>query len=101
MGIIATCAPLGEEHFRRAALDYHDRGIACFPVRGKHPLVRWKPLQAGRLSRREVRALPWGDATGLALIMGAASGGLCCRDFDTHLSYRRWARAHPDLAHLR
>jgi len=30
--------------------------------------------------------------------MGAASGGLVCRDFDTTDSYEHWKSAHPELA---
>jgi hypothetical protein len=35
---------------------------------------------------------------GLAVILGRASGGLACRDYDVAEAYYRWASAHPDLA---
>ena len=36
--------------------------------------------------------------TGLAVILGNASGGLACRDYDDADAYHRWAADHRDLA---
>jgi hypothetical protein len=36
--------------------------------------------------------------TGLAVVLGSASGGLACRDWDDAGAYHRWADDHPGLA---
>ena len=85
------------------ALAYRRRGWSIIPIgKGtkKPPRgLKWKPYQSKPPT--EAQLITW-FATGkhkvLAVITGAASGGLVCRDFDTMESYQRWAREHPNLA---
>jgi bifunctional DNA primase/polymerase-like protein len=42
--------------------------------------------------------VPRADITGIAVVLGSASGGLACRDFDDESAYQRWATEHPKLA---
>lgn len=88
-----------------AALEYHRRGWSIIPIAAgtkKPPKgLRWKQYQKRRPTEQELRE--WFDARddlGLAVIFGEVSGGLACRDFDDLDSYRRWKRAHPDLARM-
>lgn len=55
-----------------------DKGWAPFPVRGKHPLVRWKQYQMGDLD--EDGNDPWGRATGIGIDCGRS--GLVVIDID-------------------
>jgi hypothetical protein len=88
-----------------AALEYRRRGWSIIPIAvgtKKPPKgIRWKQYQT-RLPKEE--ELRWWfadrDDLGLAVIFGAVSGGLVCRDFDEVAGYRRWERAHPDLARM-
>ncbi len=85
-----------------AALDYARRGWSILPIRRgtKHPAVRsWKRYQTERATEDELRRwFTWPDVGGLAVSLGAVSGGLIARDFDQLDAYEGWAAAHPDLA---
>jgi len=62
-----------------AALVWHDAGCAVIPIRAdgsKAPLVPWRKYQRGRADRDEVRLWFVGNPPGLAVLCGAASGGL-------------------------
>jgi hypothetical protein len=83
------------------ALEYVRRGWAVIPTIEKRPAVPWKPYQTQRPSR--VQVYEWfGNnglrPTGIAVILGEVSGGLCCFDFDRLDAYESWAGQHPDLA---
>ncbi len=89
-----------------AALGYAARGWSVIPIRhkpgtnGKQPAAPWKAYQTRPPTESELRSW-FGDGQavdGLAVILGDASGGLVCRDFDTPESYEQWAAGHPDLA---
>ena len=90
--------------FLDAALQYHDRGWCVIPIRhrdesGKQPTVPWKALQEHRPTTGELRK--WFAARnldGVAVILGRASGGLYCRDFDVASDYHAWAASQPELA---
>lgn len=85
----------------KAALLYLGRGWTIIPTQGKEPPARmpWKMYQATRPDEAMLRRLFCRQGlTGLAGLLGSASGGLACRDFDVADSYRRWAAAHADLA---
>ncbi len=94
--------------FLEHALDYAKRGWSIIPVRndpktGKKPPAtpgrRWKTYQTKAADEDELRRLfKPSDITGLAVALGSASGGLCCRDFDMEGSYERWAGEYPELA---
>jgi hypothetical protein len=82
-----------------SALAYHRRGWAIIPTRGKKAACKWERFQTSPPDEAELRKLfrlPGVD--GLAVVLGAASGGLVCRDFDTLESYKRWADRHPKFA---
>lgn len=88
----------------QAALDYAQRGWSIIPIRhrdvsGKQPTVAWKSYQSVRPTIDELREW-FRDAAldGLAVICGAVSGGLYCRDFDAAQDYHAWAAAHPKWA---
>lgn len=85
------------------ALGYHARNWSIIPIEPgtKKPRrgFRWKQFQTDRPDEADLRE--WfanGDAPGMAVIFGAVSGGLICRDFDRLDAYTAWATAHPDLA---
>ena len=87
------------------ALEYHRRGWSIVPIRAgtkKPPKgFRWRQYQKRRPTEDDLRF--WfadRDDLGLAVILGEISGGLVCRDFDDLQSYRRWSRAHGDLARM-
>jgi hypothetical protein len=67
----------------------------------KKAACKWEQYQTRRPSSEEIRHLfRRGDLTGLAVILGAVSGGLYGRDFDVMESYHRWATQYPGLARL-
>ena len=85
------------------AIEYAGRGWSIIPIAQgtKKPpkYTRWRPCQTERPTEDKLRE--WFESRhdlGLAVILGKVSGGLVCRDFDDKPSYRRWRRAHPDLA---
>jgi hypothetical protein len=82
-----------------AALHYLRRGWTIIPTKGKKAAGSWKQYQHRPPAEQTVRG--WftsPDVTGVAVILGRASGGLACRDFDTFEGHQDWARYHPDLA---
>ena len=82
-----------------AAVTYAARGWSIIPVIDKRAAGLWKPFQtqpADEPTLRRMFARP--GITGLAVILGSASGGLACRDFDDADAYHRWAADHRDLA---
>lgn len=83
-----------------AALAHARRGWSIIPIgKGKKPLCKWARYQSERADEATIREwLAKPRVRGLAVVLGAVSGGLACRDFDEAESYERWARAHPDEA---
>ncbi|MCX7421225.1 MAG: bifunctional DNA primase/polymerase [Planctomycetia bacterium] len=83
-----------------AALQYAALGWSIIPiVADKKPSVRWKPFQSDRADEQQIR--DWFDKRddlGLAVVLGAVSGGLTCRDFDVEAAYHAWAAQNPELA---
>lgn len=92
--------------FLHDALTYAARGWSIIPIRhrgdkGKQPALRsWSQYQTTRPNEGMLRRWFGGGRKldGLAVVLGPASGGLTCRDFDEQGAYERWASAHPDLA---
>jgi hypothetical protein len=87
----------------QAALRYAGLGWSIIPIAAgtKKPpkRFRWKRFQRRRASEEDLREWFDGrDDLGVAVILGEVSGGLVCRDFDDLLAYRRWSRAHRELA---
>jgi hypothetical protein len=68
---------------------FRDLGISVFPVIGKQPLCKSWQAPPDLISPK---------STGLGIVLGSASGGLICRDFDQAVAFREWADENPDLA---
>ena len=82
-----------------AALDFAARRWSIIPTIGKRAAGRWKPFQEQPADEPTLRRMfARKGINGLAVILGIASGGLACRDFDAADAYHRWAADHPDLA---
>jgi hypothetical protein len=82
---------------------YGDRyGWSCFPVFSKsRPAVRWSRFRErlpGDVIEGAFRRAYLAGARGVAVVLGAASGGLVDRDFDDVASYEAWAKKFPMLA---
>src|SRR5262249_41720351 len=82
------------------AIAYARFGFAAIPTYlDKTRAVRWKSRRTRRHSEATIRHLFTStDADGLAVILGSASGGLACRDYDEVAPYQGWAASHLDLA---
>jgi Bifunctional DNA primase/polymerase, N-terminal len=86
------------------ALWYLDRfGFAIIPIAAgtkKPPRgFAWKAYQTAQPTVAQLRK--WfgnGRGHGMAVVLGEASGGLVCRDFDDMVAYDRWAARFPHLA---
>ena len=65
----------------------------------KLPACSWKAYQSQRPSEEQLR--DWfgtKHTSNMAVVFGAVSGNLVCRDFDVQEAYDRWAAAHADLS---
>ena len=80
------------------ALACLERGWSVVPVnREKTPLGRWQQFQSRAMTSREAEvAFSRGDATGVAVVLGAVSG-VCCLDFDGRAGRRVLARVNKLL----
>jgi hypothetical protein len=84
-----------------AALQYQSLGWSVIPIkRGtKRPdLKSWRQYQESRPSEKELRCWFPDSGKGLAVITGAVSGNLVCRDFDDKTTYDDWASKYPKFA---
>ena len=82
------------------ALAYAERGWSVIPTIGKKPAVpSWRPFQQKPADGTTLHQLfARNGVTGLAVILGKASGGLAVRDYDLGDAYHAWATSHPDDA---
>lgn len=85
-----------------AAVWYAEQlGWSIIPVNrvDKKPLVRWKRYQTERASVTTIRNWfrRWPDAN-IAVVLGAVSGNLACRDFDVSNGYAEFCRRFPQFA---
>lgn len=93
--------------FLRDALAHARRGWAIVPVKNapdgrKKAACTWEKHQLYAPSETELhRYFARKNLTGLAVLLGPVSGGLCCRDFDSNEAYTGWAAQQPDLARTR
>ena len=94
-----TAVPLmdqGPASLAAAAKQYAARGWAMIPTIGKPAVSSWKCYQTTPPTEAELSAMfSQPTVTGLAVILGSASGGLACRDFDVADSYWRLAERNP------
>jgi len=81
-----------------AALDYRRRGWSVIPVKEKKAIGPWKQYQTTPPDEPTLRSLFSKAADGIAVLLGSASGGLCCRDYDDLGGYQRWEASYPQLA---
>jgi hypothetical protein len=84
-----------------AALSYHRRGWTVIPTAAKKARFDWKQFQSERPSEGLLE--DWfgrlaEGTTGLAVVLGAASGGLAVRDYDDEAAYQSWVARHAGLA---
>ena len=85
----------------RHALYYADKLGWCvipIPHGRKEARIRWKRFQTERPDTAQLQKWFGRGQHNIAVMLGAVSGGLNCRDFDLVESYIAWAKAHPDLA---
>jgi hypothetical protein len=86
------------------AMAYHRAGYTVIPMyfnaaKSKNmPAREWKPFQIRRPTEGQIRAWFRGHVPAMGVVLGEASGGLVCRDFDAMEAYERWASEHPELA---
>jgi hypothetical protein len=81
------------------ALGYAARGWSIIAVKGKIAAGLWKPFQELPADEPTLRRMFGRNGiTGLAVILGSASSGLACRDFDLADAYHAWAAKNPDDA---
>ncbi len=83
------------------ALGYHRRGWSIIPIPfgQKAARIRWKPYQTKRASESQIRNW-FSRPCNIAVVLGEASGGLCCRDYDEQagkVEFKQWAQEHPEL----
>jgi len=86
------------------ALRYLELGWSLIPIEPETKTppkgFQWRPFRTQRADRGTVESWFFGDRHYPAVIFGAASGGLACRDFDEVDVYERWAAEYPDVAEL-
>jgi hypothetical protein len=86
----------------KAAIEARNHGWSVIPIRfgtKNCPGIKWTPYKTQRASEPIIRKWFRDEARrNIAVVLGAVSGGLACRDFDTLESYDQWAAAHPELA---
>ena len=73
------------ENLLAYAQAYYARGWTVIPTTGKRAACVWRPYQRSRPSPKTLADLFARESIdGVAVILGDASGGLACRDFDQH-----------------
>jgi hypothetical protein len=93
-------------NFVQEAIYFRGFGFSVFPCIGKRPAVRWRQFQECRATDWELARISHAlrrrrcTPTGIAVVCGWVSGGLCVRDFDRRDAYRHWAQKNPRIAGL-
>lgn len=80
---------------------YASLGWSIIPLRPgtKKPAVKaWKQYQSTPASEDQLVKWFSSGKYDIGVVLGAVSGNLACRDFDTADSYQQWKANHPDLA---
>ncbi len=89
----------GNKSLLEHALAYRDRGFCVIPTARKKAVCSWKGYQTASPDEPTIRRLfSRSDIDGIAVLLGSASNGLCCRDYDDMTTYNLWAESHPQLA---
>lgn len=80
-------------------LEYHKRGWSIIPVKQgtKKAATAWKRYQLQPADEDQLRKW-FPKHSSAAVILGAVSGNLACRDYDVPGSYEQWQKAHEHLA---
>jgi len=81
------------------AIAYHRFGLCVLPAvcKSKKAAVPYKEFEEKRPTMKQVREWFKQDYS-IAALMGEPSDGIVARDFDSMLSYDRWATEYADLA---
>jgi hypothetical protein len=90
-----------ETSILKCALYYADKLGWCvipIPHGQKKARIRWKRYQTERPDRTQLQKWFEHGQHNIAVMLGAVSGGLTCRDFDVAETYIAWTKAHPELA---
>jgi hypothetical protein len=80
---------------------YHGLGWSIIPIRNgtKKPAVPWKKYQSERADLDQLKCWFEQDGhTSLAVVLGAVSGNLVCRDFDCLSAFDAWYAEHAEVA---
>ncbi|HUE71432.1 MAG TPA: bifunctional DNA primase/polymerase [Pirellulaceae bacterium] len=98
----AVLIPTPQRSLLDAARGYRRWGWSVIPTRAdnyKESLVPWTKYQQESAPIRDIEKWFASDATGgVAVILGPASGGLACRDFDDPAAYQSWQSKNTDLS---
>ncbi|MFH1613803.1 MAG: bifunctional DNA primase/polymerase [Planctomycetota bacterium] len=91
-----------ENGLLKYALSYYQRGWSIIPVPhgSKKARIRWGKYQHTRPGEEQFRRWFSKGKYNIAVILGAVSGDLACRDFDSMDEYHLWVSKYPDLAKL-
>lgn len=83
-------------------LEYYERDWSIIPIpySKKAARIRWGKYQESRPDEKQLRKWFAGNNRNMAVVLGEASNGLTCRDFDTMDEYKLWATNYPDLAKM-
>ena len=84
------------------ALIYHRFGWCVIPIPygTKVAQIKWGKYQKKRPDEKQLRKWFASNDYNIAVIIGEASNGLTCRDFDTMAEYEKWAVSYPELAKI-
>lgn len=90
-------AKITEKTILDYALEYYQRGWSIIPIKTdtKKPAVKWKKFQTVRADEKQLRE--WfadSEYTSLAVVCGAASGGLAVLDLDSEQRCKWWYENH-------
>lgn len=82
------------------ALAFLAQGLSVIPIRlgTKKAACRWEKFTETPAEPELAKHWFAGKQRAIAVVLGAVSGGLICRDFDTMPAFERWAAEHADLA---
>ncbi len=83
------------------ALEYHQFGWCVIPIKpdSKKPALKsWKQFQTKRPDENQLRKWFVNNNRNIAVVLGAVSNNLVCRDFDKAQAVKIWKAKYPNLA---